>query len=550
MRLAPLANVAKFLSEFYGDPSIYKPESPELLAMFEEQRAPRTQREWDLLHERVMQDAYVTAGAAEYLQEELMRHLMPKPNLYRYRSWGGVARKVFKFPKTNIHMRKDVFVQNAHLLIRDSSFAGRSECFSTGAVPPCFYMDVSSLYPLCVTSTNALMIKDVEWMTDEELDAIRKPSDVYPYAWLAGTFETRGPDDLWGLPMRSGERNYYVTGRVTGFYNSLDLQASHAEIIGDLDLGLKPVFRREREMHEKYANYLLKKLKKGFRSEVERTAAKEVLNASYGSLGMTHPRPSIRSNFPAYSVVLAQSRWLMSKIFDMAPKPIHYMDTDSIFVERKTLQGKIMDLTDLEGRISLPLILEEKGFGETPKIFRSKHYYLNEDNYGFHAVVIDLDDWKRIVTTLPTADVVRRQIRGTLLTRSKRAKELQIGRWFTVHLSVTLDRLRTIFHADDKRCRESYDSYDLVRQGKWIPSRSWTKKEFTRHIQKEELKDTFTGLPSGIHRNRLFLRKWLKEYAREDQGIKCSIEWLAGQPSLETILLLRKLFKSENLNGG
>jgi len=545
MRLASLSNMAKFLSNHYEDPSIYKPESPELM-VFLGKRKPETQREWDLLHERVTQDAYVTSKAAEYLERDLMGCLMTKPNLFRFRSWGGVARKVFDFPKMNIHMGGDVFCQNAHLIIKDNSPAGRSDCFSTGAIPSCFYMDVSSLYPLSVISTDALRIEDVEWMEDNELDAISKPEDVHPYAWIYGTFQTDGGEDgYWGLPHRGGERNYYLTGATTGLYNTLDLIASHAKIVGNVLWGLKPKFRQGREMHEKYASYLLKKLKRKFTSEVERTAAKDVLNASYGSLGLTHPHPSIRSNFPAYSVVLAQSRLLMSQIFDRAPKPIHYCDTDSLFIERKTIEGKLFDLTDLERKIALPVILEEKGHGEHPYIFRSKHYWLSENDYGFHAVTIDLDDWERVIQTLPSEATVRRQIRGTLLTRSKRARELGIGRWMDVHLSIALDRLSTMFYADNKRCRQTYDSYSLMRDGKWIGSRSWTTTEFYRHLQREEIVDTFQGLPSGMKRSRLFLRKWLKEYARDKQDVRCSIEYVSEQPTPEMIALLLEI-----LSGG
>jgi len=66
----------------------------------------------------------------------------------------------------------------------------------------------------------------------------------------------------------------------------------------------------------------------------------------------------------------------MSRIFNVAPKPIHYCDTDSILVE-KSIEGKVFDLTDLDGKWVLPVILENKGFGEQPLVFRSKLYYPN-----------------------------------------------------------------------------------------------------------------------------------------------------------------------------
>ncbi len=62
------------------------------------------------------------------------------------------------------------------------------------------------------------------------------------------------------------------------------------------------------------------------------------------------------------------------------------------------------------------------------------------------------------------------QIRGQILARSAKAQELQFGRWLYEKQEAGLERLNQIFDADDKRCRERYDSYNLVREGKWVGS--------------------------------------------------------------------------------
>jgi hypothetical protein len=392
-------------------------------------------------------------------------------------------------------------------------------------------MDVASLYPISMIAKDALRIKDVELMSDQELNAISKPTDFKPYAWLYGIFESH--NDLWGLPVRSGERNYYVAGTVVGLYNTLDLQASKAEI-KQIFWGLKPEFTDSREMHERYADLTLKKLEKRFKDEIEKNAIKEVVNSTHGSLGLHHPRPSIRSNFPAYSAALSMSRLIMSRIFDKAPKPIHYMDTDSLFVESKTVEGKLFELTDLEQKITVPVVLEEKGHGERPLVFRSKHYYLDENNFGFHAIPIELEDWLKLVQAnpLPTDATVKRQIRGTFLTRSSKAKELQIGRWYVLEQELNLNRLETLFHADDKRFRETQDSYTLCREKQSIGSRPWTAKEFYTQLQRRDLEDLFMGLPEGKRADREFLKTWLKDYAKRKQDVALSVEYLTRRPPI------------------
>lgn len=184
--------------------------------------------------------------------------------------------------------------------------------------------------------------------------------------------------------------------------------------------------------------------------------------------------------------------------------------------------------SDLDQKIMVPVVLEEKRHGEQPRLFRSKHYYLDENNFGFRAIPIELDDWLKIVqrNPLPTYANVKRRIRGTFLTRSSKANQLQIGRWYEIEQDLNLRRLETLFHADDKRLRETEDSYTLCRENRHAESRSWTSLEFYRQIQKREIENTFTGLPEGKKVDREFLKTWLKDYAKRRQVVQLSVEYM------------------------
>lgn len=511
-KMVRLAVMAKYLADLYGDPSLYKPEMP--MEWFGK-RKPETSEEWALLDDRVRQDAYVTAKAVEYLESKLLKALIEEPSVTKYHSWGGVAREVFHFPKLHETIGRDVCIPYKDVLIHDqATFAGRSECFSIGQLPPCYYEDVASLYPIAVIATDALRLQKVVYMSEEDLAEPYKP-----YAWLNGVFESQ--NDLWGLPVRTIDRTYYVTGVVTGLFNTLDLEAAKAKTL-KVTWGLKPIFNEARDMHEKYAELLSKKLEKRFSDNVEKDASKEVLNATSGNLGQAIPKPSIRSNFPAYNALVAEGHLIMSRLFDLSPKP-HYIDTDSLFVEKK-FEGKMFEVSDVEQKLTFPVVLEEKGYGEQPRVFRSKHYYLNEKSVGFHAIHIDYEDWLRIAQTLPDYEAVSSQIRGTFLTRSSRAKVLQIGRWYEDQLDLDLDRLEEMFNADNKRHRASYDSYSLCRAGRCIGSRAWTAKEFDLNIRKEALENELVLFPSGKHFDSRALHSWLLSTSRGKSDVREALE--------------------------
>jgi len=513
-----LEKVGKFLSEYYNDSSLHKVEVPQ---EWFGTRKPRNEDEWKLMDERVKQDARITSRSAEFLETELLPRFVDKPDLKRFYSWGTIARRYFRFPQVNARIGRTVIVKNLHMMIHDlAEFAGRNEAFSVGAIPSVHYLDVSSLYPVSVVASDCLRVTDVEPMSQSELDSISKPTDFYPYCWLYGSFESQ--DDLWGLPTRTEKRNYYVSGRIVGLYHTYDLQASKAKIL-ELHYGLKPVFSNDRSLHDRYAKLTIQKLEGKYVDLLEKHGIKNIANASLGSLGMFRPQPSSTSNFPAYSTGLAMSHLIMSRIFDLAPKPIHYIDTDSLFVE-KLIQGKMFDLTDLKQEWSIPVVLESKGFGEQPYIFRSKLYYLNEDVYAVQGVKIEFSDWLKIVTTLPDLAIAKRQIKGTIRTKSSKAQELQFGRWYYEILDLRLEDFAKNFRADDKRFRETYDSYALCREKRYVSSRAWTSKEFYQQKVKDD-SEVAVQFPSGKKISRDYVREWLEKYSKSKQRIQFCIEW-------------------------
>jgi len=515
-----LEKVGKFLSEYYNDSSLHKVE----VSKYDwfGVRKPRDEDEWRLMDERVKQDARITSRSAEFLETELLPRFVDKPDLKRFYSWGTIARRYFKFPQVNARYGRTVIVKNLHMVVHDlAEFAGRNEAFSVGAIPSVHYLDVSSLYPVSVVASDCLRVTDVEPMSQSELDSISKPTDFYPYCWLYGSFESQ--DDLWGLPTRTEKRNYYVNGRIVGLYHTYDLEASKAKI-HELFYGLKPAFSNDRTLHDRYAKLTMQKLEGKYVDLLEKYGIKNIANASLGSLGMSKPQPSSTSNFPAYSTGLAMSHLIMSRIFDLAPKPIHYIDTDSLFVE-KLIEGKMFDLTDLQKEWTIPVVLESKGFGEQPYIFRSKLYYLNKDVYAVQGVKIEFSDWLKIVTTLPDLATAKRQIKGTIRTKSSKANELQFGRWYYEILELRLEDFARNFQADDKRWRETYDSYNLCRERRYVGSRSWTSKEFYQH-KVEDDNGLAVQFPSGKKISRDYIREWLEKYSKSKQRVEFMIDRL------------------------
>lgn len=518
LKRGSLEAAAEMLASYYKDPSLVKVQPPPTTFGDEfGERLPETEDEWLWFDQRVRSDARLTSVAAEFLYDVLLPKFIPEPKPLRYYSWGTASRVFFDFPQMCVRMGKTVYVKTIHRNIRDlSTFAGRSESFSIGAIPPSYYLDITSLYPLCAVATDAYRIIDAVPMTRSELNAITKPDDYYPYCWLHGTFES--DNDLWGLPERGKERKFYLTGRLSGrLRHSLDLQAAKAKIIS-LDYGYKPVFTDDRKLHDQYAELTLKRIEGRIQDQIERMGTKEILNSSTGAVGANRPQPTTTSNFPAYSTIVAEGHLIASRVLDFIPKPIHYMDTDSGFGSSKR-EGRVFDITDLNGQWTIPVNLGVKGYGEHPKVFRSKHYYLDPENYGLHAVQIEYKDWFNIVASLPETATVHRQVRGTYRTRSAKGKELEVGRWYHEKTVWGLPELTNAFRADVKRVRETYDPYGLARDGKWVGSRSLTVPEFHDLTVNEDNETLIARVEKERRLPVETVKAWMRERAKAGQTV-------------------------------
>lgn len=471
--MGSLKLAGEFLSDFYSE-DLHK--LPKPLGDEFGLRAPETKEEWEYFRKYSLRDAQICARAARWFKEELVDKYIPGVDMRKLWSWGTFAKHYFSLPRLNFRMGRRILVRPYFDMVHgESTFAGRSEAFYTGYLGDIYYNDASSLYPVTAVWTSALEIIGIKPVSPDD---ITKVDDLKPYGWLRGTFKTK--NDLWGLPVRGLDRNYYVTGTVPhSLFHTLDLKAAKAEII-ELTEAYAPTFEDNPEQ-DRFARLTLKKLEGDYANIPEKYAIKNTLNSLTGKLGQAEP-VSMTSNFPAYNTIVAGGHYLMSVCFDQAPKPVYYMDTDSLFVD-KPMEGKIMDLTSLDGEWTVPLRVDLKGTSEPPGtiIFRSKHYYQSPDSMGIHAVQIFHEDWKKIVQQLPKGIDVRRQIKRTFRTRNKKALELEIGRWEVIKERYDIDRLAQMFQADDKRVRPDYDSYTLAQEGKNAASRAWTWREWNRY---------------------------------------------------------------------
>lgn len=404
------------------------------------------------------QDAVITSLGVEWLWDKC--HADPM----LHASAGSLARDEFNLPARLKRVKKRVILPPLERMIKNNSFAGRSEGFITGFSPDVTYNDVKSLYPCSIVASRALQISGVEPCTAKDLE-ISSDLGEYRFGWVEGSF--RSENDRWGLPLRA-RNNLYVTGTVQGFYHTFDIVAAKAEVL-NVTHAYKPIFSRSRRIHDKFADYCLRRVEKRLNVD-ESMLAKAVLNALSGKLGQSHPIART-SNFYAYSTLLAYSHLIMSLLFDKCDAPIIAMDTDSIFAQRD-MSGKYAELTD--GNVTLPLIMEAKGKGDLA-FFRSKSYILKGDEtvYGRHAWRYWVEDflklWNGDVDTLTT----RQDIKHTLLTREREALKMAKGRWRTKPLTLNLQKIKGLLQADLKRRRKDYDSYGMVRSRKNVSSVAW-----------------------------------------------------------------------------
>jgi len=396
----------------------------------------------------------------------------------KFISSGTLAGHYFNFPRRLKMLKNKVLISPFESMVKSYTFAGRSEGFITGFTKNAIYNDVASLYPCCIVATRALQIKGARPCEFKEL-AVSSDLSENRYGWIEGDFRTN--NDMWGLPVR-GKRNYYMIGTISGLYNTFDIAAAKAEII-NVKRCYMPIFRDDVAEHNKYADMLLKKLEGKYSAE-EKGYYKAIMNAASGKLGQSKPI-SERSNFLAYNILLGHSHLVMSRLFDKCSAPIIGMDTDSIF-STMNMSGKWFDITD--GERTLPIRMDVKGKGDLA-FFRSKRYIINGELscYGAHGWRYFVEDYKRMFNGDLTELDTRIDIKHTLLTRQRAALTMAKGRWRTRPEHLTLDKIKELLTADDKRQRENSDSYGLVMKHINAPSRAWNYDDYMASAESDFL---------------------------------------------------------------
>lgn len=494
--LSNLKALGHYLSEYYKQ-DIHKLPAP--LGNDFGKRAP-TAQERPYFEKYGVRDAFINAMAAEWVHTNILNNwLEGKIPITRLYSWGTIAKHFFNMPKIGEaknygKTRTLIFPNMWHQRIFQATFAGRAEAFTTGNVGQTYYSDVSSLYPTSIIATQCLLIKNVtQWHgpQDQLLGKITWQNFYehtgYPYGWLLGDFKT--DSDIWALPLKIGNNNIYVTGKVKHtLYSTLDLEASHAEAL-DIQAVLIPEYSTDPAFinpMKKYEQLTQIKISGHYQSEVEKHCIKSTLNAASGTLGKSHPTFGPTTNLPAYNTMLAQSHLLMSQIFQMyhTPQhPVHYCDTDSLFwhepIEKTIKECQPYPTLPFQILQTLPLKLDVKGTSrpEGCVIFRGKMYFENENSKAFSAWKPFPKYFSQIINARTTEATVERQICRKWQTRDTKAITLKIGRWFIKKEHWNLDKLKQIFRADPKRCRATYDSYQLFLEGKSQTSQAWTAQQ-------------------------------------------------------------------------
>jgi hypothetical protein len=487
-----LKAVGDYLSNYYKE-DIHKLEPP-LGDDFG--KRPPTPEERPYFEKYGIRDAYICAKASQWVHENIIdKWLENKVPITRIYSWGTVAKHYFNLPKITT-----VFPNLCQKKIFQSTYAGRSEAFHIGNIGYTFYNDVSSLYPTSIIQTQCMLIKDVAQFYGNHNGLHGKitwqkfyEQTGYPYGWILGDFKTES--DLWGMPTKVGENNWYVTGTLKNqLYSTLDLEASNTEIL-DIQTVLIPVFTSDVAFvntMRKYEELTQIKLLNKYKSQIEEYCIKSTTNSTSGILGKSHPKFGSTTNIPAYNTMLAQSHLYMSEIFHWfhtQEHPIFYTDTDSFFWHKPvnqtirncepypTLPFQVLD--------TIPFKVGVKGEGTTI-IFRGKMYYQNDTSLGFSAWKPFPQHFKKIIKEKPTETTIERQITRKWRTRDKTVTTLKVGRWFIKQEHWNLEKLKQIFRADDKRCRHSYDSYQLFLEDKSLNSRAWTITEATQKLSQKQ----------------------------------------------------------------
>jgi hypothetical protein len=445
-----------------GFPKLKKPEWLGL-------RAWCNQAEHEAFVEYAKADAIITSRIVKWLFDNFGAN----PKLHA--SAGSLAAFEFAFPKRLNRVKGlGVVLSPLERMVKNSSYAGRSEGFTVGYTPNVTYNDVRSLYPCSIVATRALQIVGAVECRSSDLALAKHDC----FGWVEGVFEV--PNSRWdGLPLR-GVNNFYAVGVISGFFHTFDLAASHARPLA-VSHAYKPVFSSDSfdlARHNRYACMLIKRLERRLNPN-ENMLAKAVLNATYGKLGASHPI-SQKSNFFAYSTILAHSHFVMSRLFDSCPSDVLAMDTDSIF-SHADMSGQHFELTD--GEHTIPISMDAKGCGDLA-FFRSKNYILKSHDgsefvVGRHGWMYFYEDFLKLFDGSVKELLTRADIKHTLLTRQKEALKMAKGRWRTKPVRLDLAKIKALLNADKKRRRDTYDSYGLVMNRQNCDSKAWCFEDLT-----------------------------------------------------------------------
>jgi len=448
-----------------------------------------------------LRDAVITSRIVRWMRENL-NNADPAELV----SSGSLAKRFFAFPKRLTRKKKTVLLTTFEANVQLNTFAGRSEGFMTGVKDGVFYNDVGSLYPCSMVAMRAMNIRSFKKCNVADLDLTGDlkitEDDKCHYGWVEGFFETH--NDLWSLPVR-GNRNFYMTGKVYGLFNTFDIGAAKAKPLY-INRAWMPTFRTDQARHKFFAKWLLKRLNNEV-TDVQKRFIKAVWNSSSGKLGQRKPMPATTSNFLAYNLLLGHSHLIMSKAFDlsiaMGGKPLA-MDTDSIF-STVPMTKKMFDVSD--GEISVPVNMDVKGINFDDEIsagrlafFRSKRYILWDTSrdevfgknpcFGRHGWRYPREDFIPLFHGKIDSLTTRVDIKHTLMTQVKAAKELILGHWRTEVKTLDLAKIKLLLTADNKRNRgakENYDSYQLVRDGRSIYSKAWDFNDYyDRGLDKDD----------------------------------------------------------------
>ena len=455
---------------------LHKLAKPEWLG----KRKPKNREERQYFERYAKRDAVVTSrlvgGIRQLFDADPVRHI----------SAGTLARDYFGFPRRKGWKEK---FRNIELMIQQKIFAGRSEVRINGFSKDVGYYDWKSLYPWSMLGTHCL---DVERIIECDFKELSIPGgassldDWERQGWVLGTVQCN--DSIWSLPIKVFNNNVYVTGTFQGLWSTWDLAASQAKILHVVKCW-RPIMK-PKGMHEMLAKMYLDRVE-GKLDEIESMRAKAVMNAASGKLGQNKPKPSVTTNFLAYSLLLGHSHFTMAlsqrKCVNKGGK-IFGEDTDSIFSD-KDLTGKYWTMFDGENYI--PSFMDCKGFGDL-MFFRSKRYILwdlgqpfvwgKNPVYARHGWDYFLEDYLDLFTQDIHEIRTRRDVKHTLLTREKEALEMALGRWKNKPVRLDEAKITALLVADWKRKREDYDSFHLAMKRKNSKSRPWSEDDVYERI--------------------------------------------------------------------